>query len=330
MSRELGVAIPFWLDRPDEEAVEIAIEADRAGIDTVWVGEMASFDAFALTTAIGLRTERIGLKVGPLPVGVRSPVAIALGASSVATLAGRPVDIALGASSPAIVAGWHDRPWNGLSGRMHETILVLRPLLAGERVEFDGDYVHAHGFRLRRPQPETSITVAAFGKKMTRVAAQDSDEVVLNLVPPAQVAAVRTGMDGHAAQAGRPGPRLAVWVPCALEPGEPAMAQLAGQLAIYLGAPGYGELFAKLGFRDLVERARAGARRAELAAAIPFALLSEVAAVGSLSEVKDRIAEYHDAGADHVAVVPTTAVDHAGRRLFEALSRQSLVGNEAA
>ena len=62
----LGVAIPFWLDRPDEEAVEIARTADRAGIQSVWVGEMASFDAFALATAIGLQTERARLKVGPL------------------------------------------------------------------------------------------------------------------------------------------------------------------------------------------------------------------------------------------------------------------------
>jgi probable F420-dependent oxidoreductase len=314
--------MPFWLDRPDEEAVEIAIEAERAAAHTVWVGELASFDAFALATAIGLRTERTGLKVGPLPVGVRSPVAIALGAASVATLVGRPVDIALGCSSPTIVTAWHDRPWNGLAGRMHETILVLRALLNGERAQFDGEHVHAHGFKLRRPLPETSITVAAFGKELTRVAARDSDELVLNLVTPAHVAVVRGEIDRHAAQAGRPSPRLAVWVPCALDPGKRATDQLAGQLAVYLAAPGYRELFAKLGFRALVERARAGAPRAELAAAIPVELLSQIAALGSLGDIGARIAEYHDAGADHVAVVPTTAEDPAGRRLLEGLTRQ--------
>jgi probable F420-dependent oxidoreductase len=322
VSRELGVAIPFWLDRPDEEAVEVAIEAERAAVDAVWVGEMASFDAFALATAIGLRTDRIRLKIGPLPVGVRSPVAIALGASSVATLVGRPVDIALGCSSPTIVTAWHDRPWNGLAGRMHETVVVLRTLLSGERVEFEGEHVRAHGFKLRRRLPETAITVAAFGTALTRVAATDSDELVLNLVPPAHVAAVRAEMDAHAREAGRPTPRLAVWVPCALDPGERASAQLAGQLAIYLGAPGYGEMFARLGFGALVDRARAGTPRAELAAAIPFELLSQIAALGSPGDIGARIAEYHDAGADHVAVVPGTAEDPAGRRLLEGLSRQ--------
>ena len=122
MRPELGVALPFWLDRPDEEAVDIALAAEQAGIGTVWVGEMATFDAFALATAIGLRTERMRLRIGPLAIGVRSPVAIALGVSSVATLTGRPVDVALGASSPAIVGGWHDRSWEAPAARMRETV----------------------------------------------------------------------------------------------------------------------------------------------------------------------------------------------------------------
>jgi len=119
--REVGVALPYWLDRPDEEAVEIAVAAEQAAIETVWVGEMASFDAFALATAIGLKTERVRLRIGPLAVGVRSPVGIALGVASVATLIGRGVDVALGSSSPAIVSGWHDRSWTALAPRMRET-----------------------------------------------------------------------------------------------------------------------------------------------------------------------------------------------------------------
>jgi probable F420-dependent oxidoreductase len=320
VSGELGVVMPFWLDRPDEEAVEIALAAERAGIETVWVGEMGSFDAFALATAIGLHTERVRLRIGPLGVGVRGPVAIALGIASVATLIGRPVDVALGASSPVIVSGWHDRPWSALAPRMRETVLALRAILDGQRADVDGAHVRAHGFRLRRPQPEASITVAAFGPAMTRVAARHADEVVLNLVTPEHVAAVRTRIDSEAAEAGRPAPRLAVWVAAALNPGEQATAQLAGQLAVYLGAPGYGELFAGLGFGALVERARAGARRRELADAVPLELSAQVAAVGSAAEIAARIAAYYDAGADQVGVVPSTAEDPAGRAVLEAIA----------
>jgi probable F420-dependent oxidoreductase len=320
----LGVAIPFWLDRPDEEAVEIARTADRAGIQSVWVGEMASFDAFALATAIGLQTDRVRLKVGPLAIGVRSPVAIALGVSSVATLVGRPVDVALGASSPAIVGGWHDRPWSGLSGHMRESVVALRSLLGGERIDVSGDHVRARGFKLRRPQIEASITVAAFGPHMTRVGARFADELVLNLVTPEHVAVARARIDAEAASAGRSCPGLAVWVPGALDPGEQALAQLAGQLAVYLGAPGYGELFAGLGFEGLVEQARAGSARRELADAIPRELLERIGALGSAEQIAARVAAYHDAGADHVAIVPSTAEDPAGVRLLNAVMQIDL------
>jgi probable F420-dependent oxidoreductase len=320
VSRELGVVIPFWLDRPDEEAVEIARSAERAAIETVWVGEMASFDAFALATAIGLATERIRLTVGPLAVSVRSPVALALGLASVATLSRRHADLALGASSPAIVTGWHDVPWSGLAGRTRETVLALRTILAGERADFDGRHVRVHAFKLRRPQPAASITVAAFGPAMTKVAAQYADGVVLNLVPPAHVANVRARMDEHAEAVGRPSPRLSVWVPAALDPGDASITQLAAQLAAYLGAPGYGELFTKLGFATLVERARVGARRAELVSHVPHELLAQIGALGTADEVAARITAYHEAGADHVAVAPSTAEDGAGRALLESLS----------
>jgi probable F420-dependent oxidoreductase len=320
MSSGVGVALPFWLDRPDEEAVEIAIAADRVGLETVWVGEMHSFDAFALATAIGLRTERIGLKVGPLAIAVRGPVSLALGTASVATLIGRPVDIALGASSPIIVSGWHDRPWAGAAGRMRETAIVLRGLLDGERADFDGEHLHAHGFRLRRPQPQATVTIAAFGPAMTRVATRLADEVVLNLVSAEHVAEVRDIVAEEAAAAGRRPPRLAVWVPTAVDPGPGALAQLSGQLAVYLGAPGYGELFTQLGFGWLVERARTGERRAALGEAIPYELLASIGAVGTRDEVEARIGAYHRAGADQVAVVPSTA-EGGPDQVFKALSR---------
>jgi alkanesulfonate monooxygenase SsuD/methylene tetrahydromethanopterin reductase-like flavin-dependent oxidoreductase (luciferase family) len=103
-----------------------------------------------------------------------------------------------------------------------------------------------------------------------------------------------------------------------------ARAQLAGQLAVYLGAPGYGEMIAELGFADLVDRARAGARRSELAAAVPAELSAQVAAVGRAAEITARIAAYHDAGADHIAVVPSTVEDPAGRRVLHVLARQGV------
>ena len=246
--------MPFWLDRPDEEALQIAEAASEAGLPALWIGEMATFDAFALATAIGMRTPGLGLRLGPLPISARSPVAVALGASSVASLTGCEIDVALGASSPVIVSGWHDREWSHHAARMSETIQCLRPILRGERADYDGRYVRSHGFRLRHPLPGTRIGVGAFGPKMMQLAAGLADEVVLNLASPQRVAAVRQQVDEHAAAADRRPPHLTVWVPAALRPGEASLRQ-AGKSA--------GDLPRSARLRRDVQRARVRrARRA--------------------------------------------------------------------
>ncbi|HME76883.1 MAG TPA: LLM class F420-dependent oxidoreductase, partial [Mycobacterium sp.] len=211
------------------------------------------------------------------------------------------------------VGGWHDREWSHSAARMRETIQCLRPILRGERADYDGRFVRSHGFRLRHPLPDTRIGVGAFGPIMTRLAARLADEVVLNLASPQRVAQVRQQVDHHAAAAGRTAPHLTVWVPVAVRPGAAALRQLANQLAIYLAPPGYGEMFCELGFAEFVERARNGTRRSELAAAIPLELAEQLAAVGTPEQVAARLRAYRQAGADTVAVIPVTAEDPAGR-----------------
>lgn len=52
---DIEVALPFWLDRPDHEATDVALAAADTGFAALWIGEMATYDAFALATSIGLR-----------------------------------------------------------------------------------------------------------------------------------------------------------------------------------------------------------------------------------------------------------------------------------
>lgn len=139
-----AVVLPYWFDRPASEALDVAREAERLGYAELWIGEMATFDAFALGGAIARETTRITLTLGPLALGVRSPVALALGAGSVSELGGRPARLALGASSPAIVAGWHGRPYARLPEVARETIAAVRPLLRGE-----GDRKNKRTFQVR-------------------------------------------------------------------------------------------------------------------------------------------------------------------------------------
>ena len=198
----------------------------------------------------------------------------------------------------------------------------MRSILGGERSNFDGGFVQTHGFRLRRTICDPHISVAAFGPAMLRVAALQADEVVLNLVPVEHVRAVRARIDEEAAAAGRTAPGLAVWVPVSLDPGDEARAQIRAQLALYLAPPGYGEMFSAMGFSEFVERARSGVPPFEIADSIPVELLQLIGALGSLDEVAGRVSAYVAAGADVVAIAPSTAEDPGGHAVLRAISQR--------
>jgi len=317
----LGVVMPYWLDRPVLEAVAIGESADRLGYGSLWIGEMMTFDAFALAGALAQVTSRIAITVGPLPVATRDPAALALGVASVSALGRRPAHLALGASTPAVVERWHGRRWQPTLAQVRECVAAVRPMLAGERSHFTGAHVRTDGFRLAAgAQPQTTIALAAFGARMIALAATIADRVVANLVTVAQLARIREALDAAARAAGRPAPPLSVWVPAALGVGETALAELRRQLVLYVGQPGYGEMFADAGHGDVVALARSGAHPRAVAEAITPAMVGSVCVSGDAAQVRAGLARYGAAGADEVAVVPITAEDANGDALLRALA----------
>jgi probable F420-dependent oxidoreductase len=319
MAPRTGLVVPMWLDRPPLEAIELARRADAIGLDEVWIGELVTFDAFALAGAIARETRRITPVIGPLPVHLRDPASLALGLASIAALGDRPARLALGASTPTLVDQWHGTPWRRPADRLRETVAALRPILAGGRSSFRGNHIRTEGFRLAAPPPPVEISIAAFGPAMIRAAAEVADRVVVNLITPAQVGRVRAALDAAAAAAGRPSPPIVVWVVAAIDPDAAAIAQLTGQLIFYLAPRGYGEMFTEAGFGEVVALARSGAHPRQVLAAVPRALIEAVTALGDEATVKRKIAAYQAAGADAVAVVPLTAHDPGAARLLGAL-----------
>ncbi|GAB2533409.1 LLM class flavin-dependent oxidoreductase [Nocardia heshunensis] len=159
----LSVSLPYWQNRPPLDAIQVAAAAEELGYHRLWVGEMATFDAFALATAIGQSAGRMPLCLGPLPIGVRSPATIALGAATVAALTGRPVDVALGTSSTVVVRDWHGRRRHRTARHLDESTRIVRALLAGEKVEYEGLIERIRGFRLRLPALRSSLSTTVLG-----------------------------------------------------------------------------------------------------------------------------------------------------------------------
>jgi len=314
------VSLGFWQDRPASEALSTARIADGLGYDELWVGEMATYDAFALASAIGARTERIRLTVGPLAVAVRDPMTIARGVASVADLTGRRVDVALGTSSPMVVEAWHGRDRSRPVTRLRESVTVLRELLDGGKPSFTGQTVSTRGYHLRLGAPKSELTVAAFGDSAVRIAGAHADRMVLNLITPESAAVLVGRLREAAEEAGRPVPKVAAWVSAAVDPSEEAIEQIRRAVVGYLAAPGYGEMFTEAGFGDVVALARTRPHPRELLAAVPVELVQAVGLVGDEATVREKLAEYARAGVDEVALLPASVdADPCGEATLQVL-----------
>lgn len=313
-----SVVLPFWQDRPPEEALTVAAAAADLGYPELWIGEMATFDAFSLATAIGDRHSELTLTVGPLPIGVRTPTSIALGVASVSTLIGRPSRIAIGSSSPVVVERWHGRSWADTARGLADTATIVRTLLEGDRTDHNGRHSSSGGFRLRLDPPGCHLTIAAFGPRALAVAAGQADRVVLNMVT--TESAARLVAELTRLTAPTPPPPVAVWLPATVDPTSDDHTQLARARVGYVGAPGYGEMLREAGYGHLVDLARSGAPPSAVAEAIPPDLNGVVGLAGTRNDIEARIDEYHAAGVAEVCLVPTTASDRSASRTLEALS----------
>ena len=262
------------------------------------------------------------VELGPLAVSVRTPMTMAMGIASVADLTGRQTNLALGASSVVVVQEWHGQERKRTARHLSETARIVRGLLDGDKVKFEGELAKCNGYHLRLDAPKSPLTIAAFGPAAVRVAARHSDRMLLNMVTPQSLAKLRKQMEEAADEAGKPAPGLAVWLTCAVDPAREAIDQLLHAVVGYLAAPGYSEMISQAGFTELVEFARTRPHPKELLAAMPDELVSAIGLVGSEAEIATRLEEYRAAGADEVCLVPATAGDPGGLRTLETMRKR--------
>ena len=149
----LSVSLGLWQDRAPGEVLRTAQVADELGYGEIWIGEMATFDAFALGAVVAERTARAALTVGPLAVAVRDPVMIAMGVGSLTELTGRAVNVALGSSSPVVVQQWHGRRSRTHRDRAGRVGRRGAHTAGRGKAERTGQVIRTRGFRLRTAPP---------------------------------------------------------------------------------------------------------------------------------------------------------------------------------
>jgi probable F420-dependent oxidoreductase len=175
----IGVQLPeVERDVRWPEYVAMARAAEESGFDSIWVGdhllyrgdgrpERGPWDAWTLLAGLACVTERA--TIGPLVActAFREPGLLARAAAAVDELSGGRLVVALG-------AGWNETefrafgiPFDRRVSRFEEAFEIVRRLLAGERVTFEGRFHRVEdAVLLPPPARRPPLMVGSIGPRM--------------------------------------------------------------------------------------------------------------------------------------------------------------------
>lgn len=203
---------------PPQHAVDLAVVADRAGLDLVTLQDHpyqpAFHDTWTLLSYIASRTERVHLAPNVLNLPLRQPAVIARAAASLDLLSGGRFELGIGTGAfwDAIAAMGGRKLTPGQSVQaLEEAIEIIRTLWdtserRGARIE--GDYYRVNGAK-RGPAPahDIGIWIGAYKPRMLRLTGRLGDGWLPSLGylqgGPSDLAGMNRHIDEGAAEAGR-------------------------------------------------------------------------------------------------------------------------------
>ena len=306
----------------------VAARAEELGYESLWIADTgAGPDAFVVAAAAAGVTSRVRLGTAVIPLYTRSPSVMAAGAASVAQLAPGRVVLGVGVSSETIVDAWGGVPFRRPLTRMRESVGVLRKMLAGERVTFEGKTIRTRNFRLVSAPPAlVPIYVAALMPPMLELAGELADGVILNFFPvdalPKILEHVRTG----AARAGRDPKtieivsRFQVIVTDDVPRARDAIRLMMGP---YFATSVYNRFVAWCGFADEAAAIVAGWQakdRGKNLAGVTDEMIDRLAIIGDATHCRRRLAEFAAAGVTTPMIHPFLIDEASLWNTFESLA----------
>ncbi|MGW4794064.1 LLM class flavin-dependent oxidoreductase [Nonomuraea sp. NPDC004297] len=291
-----------------QELAAAARAAEDAGAEVIWVPELHR-SATVSAAAVAGTLSRAGVGTAVRLAFTRSPMTTALEALDLDELTGGRFVLGLGTGTRRLNERWHDVPWDRPLTRLRETVEVIRAIVAGQPLHYEGTCrrLDARGWRRPHPPVRTSIPIylAAVGPQLTRLAGRIGDGWLSHeLCSPAYLREhvlpnLSAGMEG------RPRERFDVVVSacCSIDRDpEAARRRAAGTLAFYASVATYRDFFA---FHDLAAEHAAAvtAFRAGRRPDVPGHMIDPLVLAGPPDQVAERLARYEGL-ADTVKLTP--------------------------
>ena len=298
-----------------DHAIEFARQAERLGVDSVWVPEFWAGDALTPLAFLAARTSTIRLASGIVQLGARTPAMLAMSALSMQALSRGRFVLGIGASGPQVMEGWHGVRFDRPVRRTRETIDIIRAVTAGERLEYHGEVYelplpHSEGRSIRSlmPPAHVPIYVAALGPNNLRLTGELADGWIGNSFFPESASVFFDPIREATSRAGRAFDDLDLTVAVGLEftdDVEVAGRRHAEGYAFTFGAMGsattnfYNRAFERQGFGDdvrAVQRLWLAGDKEAARKRVPIAIGLGTNLIGTDDLVRERLRLYRDAG----------------------------------
>jgi 5,10-methylenetetrahydromethanopterin reductase len=165
-----------------DEAVELIEHACRVGLRTAWIADQPFYlDPYVTVAAALHRVPNFSLGIAVTNPFTSHPVLIARMAATVANVAGQArFTLALGTGNRREFLAPLGYDSKGSVERCRDALLLIRRLLAGERVSHSGAFT-AEDVALSFKPTAVPIYVAGIGPRMLEMAGEHADGVIVNL-----------------------------------------------------------------------------------------------------------------------------------------------------
>jgi F420-dependent oxidoreductase-like protein len=225
--------------------------------------------------------------------------------------------LGLGTSGPQVVEGWHGQEWGKPLGKTREYVSIVRATLRRERIEHHGEHydIPVHGgtglgkpLRLmaRPVRADIPIYLAAISPKAVEQTFEIADGWLPIFWSPERARSV------FPLSLAPEGFDIAPSVPALLiDDVESGRNGLKEYYSFYVGGMGargknfYNDLFARYGYEAEareIQELFLGGRQREAAAKVPDAFVDEVALVGPVERMRERLAAWRESGATTLLV----------------------------
>jgi F420-dependent oxidoreductase-like protein len=294
------------------ELIANAQEAERLGFDSAWAAEAWGTDCVTVLSWLAATTTTLKVGSAIMQIPGRTPANAAMTAMTLDLMSGGRFLMGLGTSGPQVVEGWHGEPWGKPLEKTREYVEIVRSALRRETVEHEGrhysipyrgDGATGLGKPLKlmaRPlRGEIPIYLAAIGPKAVAQAFEIADGWLPIFFSPERARDVF----------GKPPDGFEVAPSVQVLVGDDAQAcrdALKPMFALYVGGMGargknfYNSLVSRYGYEDearTIQDLYLDGKQREAIAAVPDALIDEVALVGPKERIADRLAAWRESGA---------------------------------